>query len=558
MCFSKFYLSSIASLLVICMGVRMNILLVDDEQYVIESLKQKISWNKLLQMNIYTANNIRQAQTVIEMIPIHIIICDIVMPQGSGFDFMGWVREKGYSVQVIFLTSYAEFDYAKKAIALDSVDYLLKPIDFEKLTETIQKAVERIQKHQKYEEYRTESVKWNQSKHLIHGDFIKQIITGQIAATGSELEQVMERMQIDYKLTDLFIPVYIHFYRGNPGEEYFDESILKFILYNVMNELLDKIGVTVEMVYSEGQYRYIIVMKREDSFEESVTHLLADEMETFLTWEKEKVCLDMWCGIGQLVELRKIPEAIDVLRDMRENNLTVWNCVMYADKQNVRQIIYENAGLKIWERLLEDQNITELITQMDRYLENLEKMEMITLETLKKFRLDVIQLIYSYLSEQEIMAHRLFASKESEQLLQLALEGIKGAKAFIRHYVEKAVEYSKFANEPQSVADTLIKYIDQHYQEDIHREDLAELVFLNTDYISRIFKREKGVSISVYLLQKRVAAAKELLTETELPINSVSIYVGYSNFSYFTKMFRENTGYSPLEYRRQYKTSRKC
>lgn len=71
--------------------------------------------------------------------------------------------------------------------------------------------------------------------------------------------------------------------------------------------------------------------------------------------------------------------------------------------------------------------------------------------------------------------------------------------------------------------------------------------------MSRIFKKEAGISISAYLMQKRVEEAKNMLTRSSLPINTVSIYVGYSNFSYFTKMFRENTGFSPLEYRRKFK-----
>jgi len=49
-----------------------------------------------------------------------------------------------------------------------------------------------------------------------------------------------------------------------------------------------------------------------------------------------------------------------------------------------------------------------------------------------------------------------------------------------------------------------------------------------------------------------VEEAKKLLTQSSLPINTVSLYVGYSNFSYFTKMFKDNTGYAPLEYRRNF------
>ena len=97
-----------------------------------------------------------------------------------------------------------------------------------------------------------------------------------------------------------------------------------------------------------------------------------------------------------------------------------------------------------------------------------------------------------------------------------------------------------------------VRYIDAHYREEIHREELGELVFLNTDYLSRIFKKEKGISISNYIIQKRVEEAKKLLTQSSLPINTVSLYVGYSNFSYFTKMFKDNTGYAPLEYRRSF------
>ena len=63
---------------------------------------------------------------------------------------MEWVRKEELKVQVIFLTSYAEFDYARRAIQLNSVDYLLKPIDFEKLKAAVQRAAESVAKERKY------------------------------------------------------------------------------------------------------------------------------------------------------------------------------------------------------------------------------------------------------------------------------------------------------------------------------------------------------------------------------------------------------------------------
>ncbi|OYP52259.1 hypothetical protein CG709_02250 [Lachnotalea glycerini] len=164
-----------------------------------------------------------------------------------------------------------------------------------------------------------------------------------------------------------------------------------------------------------------------------------------------------------------------------------------------------------------------------------------------------MQMIYSWLDKQEIKAHLLFSTKESEKYYQNSLEGVMGAEQFAGYLIARAIEYKKYVNKTESVTEQLKQYIDKNYQQEIRRDELAELVYLNTDYMSRIFKKEVGVSISNYLLSKRVEEAKKLLSQSELPINSVSIYVGYSNFSYFTKMFRENTGYSPLEYRRKYK-----
>lgn len=155
--------------------------------------------------------------------------------------------------------------------------------------------------------------------------------------------------------------------------------------------------------------------------------------------------------------------------------------------------------------------------------------------------------------KEEIKAHLLFSEREDKQIREDALSGIYGALAYASDLIHEAVRYEKYVNRTATVTEKIRQYIDSHYQEEIRRDALAEMVYLNTDYMARIFKKEYGISISAYILRKRVEEAKNLLIHSDLPINTVSIYVGYSNFSYFTKMFKENTGYSPLEYRRKFK-----
>ena len=70
----------------------MNLLLVDDEEYVIESIKKNVDWELLDIGQIYTASSMQQAQTVMGLMPIHVIVSDIVMPKGSGFDSVSYTH----------------------------------------------------------------------------------------------------------------------------------------------------------------------------------------------------------------------------------------------------------------------------------------------------------------------------------------------------------------------------------------------------------------------------------------------------------------------------------
>ena len=118
--------------------------------------------------------------------------------------------------------------------------------------------------------------------------------------------------------------------------------------------------------------------------------------------------------------------------------------------------------------------------------------------------------------EREIKAYALFADADMENLHRNSLYGREEMMEYAGVLVRKAVQYRQYINKSDSVTSQVCAYIDAHYREEIHREELGELVFLNTDYLSRIFKKEKGISISNYIIQKRVEEAKKLLTQSTL------------------------------------------
>ncbi len=422
----------------------MKLLMLDDEEYVLESIRKNVDWEQQGIREIYSASSMKQAQRIMEMVPIDIIISDIVMPMQSGFDFIHWVRDNKYTVQVIFLTSYAEFDYARHAIAMSSIDYLLKPIDYDKLAAAVGKAAEKVTEARKSADDRTESRLWRQNQSLLRREFWMELLRGNRA--GDALLCYTEETE--------FLLLYLTFNDGVKSQSAWDEKTLYFIMENVLSEMLEGFGYLVEAVVPNDKGSSVTVCRKAAGNVQTVDRLKDKGVfERFIHWMGERLQMNIWCGVGSPGRADALSNSFALLQDMRDNSLSIRNRVLYQSDFEVPETSLQNPNLTVWKALL-------------------------------------------------------------EQIRQ---------------------------------------YIDVHYKEEIRRDSLGELVYLNTDYISRIFKKETGISISSYILKKRVEEAKKLLAQSNLPINTVSIYVGYSNFSYFTKMFKENTGYSPLDYRRKFR-----
>lgn len=128
----------------------------------------------------------------------------------------------------------------------------------------------------------------------------------------------------------------------------------------------------------------------------------------------------------------------------------------------------------------------------------------------------------------------------------------------IGRIVTKTQEIKGQERESDSVEERLSvvkNYIESHMQEKISVRDLAELVHINEQYLMRIFKRETGQSILEYITERRIIIASNLLKDTNYSINFIADCVGCENYSYFTKIFKKYTGFTPREYRMQFKKS---
>ena len=108
-------------------------------------------------------------------------------------------------------------------------------------------------------------------------------------------------------------------------------------------------------------------------------------------------------------------------------------------------------------------------------------------------------------------------------------------------------------NSEDSTIIRIVKYIQEHLEEEISLNILAEKFYLSSQYISQLFKNEIGVNFLAYLTNIRMENAKKLLISTSISIGEVSEKCGYSDYRVFTKLFKKQEGITPSQYRQNFK-----
>ena len=113
----------------------MNIMLVDDDRYVLEGLKKLLDWNTFHGKLTATASNGAEALELFLHTRPDVVISDIKMPVMDGISLARHIHEHVRDITIILLTSYGEFEYAQKAIQYQVANYILKPITKEKIND---------------------------------------------------------------------------------------------------------------------------------------------------------------------------------------------------------------------------------------------------------------------------------------------------------------------------------------------------------------------------------------------------------------------------------------
>ena len=576
------------------MGI--SILIVDDDRYLVEKLEETVQWERAGISMVFTAYNIRQAQRLIREFPIRLLLCDIDMPQGSGLELLEWVRSQKLRLECIFLSSYANFAYAQKALSLSTREYLLKPISSEELesavTRVVQEYLERDELERK-EEKEEDGGFWT-------------TFFGAVAGHRELLKQALSEGR--YRQDDACYLQMIRVWLDPREAGYRKElSLLDHRIRGLAHDFFEQEGQAPEEVVRVQEAGWMLVIKKRTCFEEFCAAsvrwkcFLADAIgqkvciyigrarpvtETERSWEVleelEKRFLPGEDGIfaersqedgivpgpkyaessAGKTGTREQPEETTVPGDHAESSAGKTGTREQPEETGEPVRIKPDAGeeaeecgplpWEIWQKSMDPAK--ELPAICDNICASLRKeyaAGLLTYERLERFLKELERFLYGYLGKNHLEFSELFDSAGFIRREKEAYISLGETIGFICWMFERLEGNSLNAGRQRDVVGQVKDYIEKHLGNELSRSLLAKEVWLSEDYVSKLFKSTTGMSLPTYIAARRMERAKEYLTHSALPVSRIAMEVGYSNFSYFSKTFRDATGMTPNEYRSQ-------
>jgi len=495
-----------------------KVMLVDDEIFITEGLKDLIDWKSIGLEVVQTADSGEEAIKKFNENPVDIIVTDINMPGKTGLELVKELKETGQNVKFIILSGYDEFSYAKRAIEYGVENYILKPIDEEELEAALKKLLANIAKE----------------KNTFNKGLDK---TGKLLAFLNGKYDVKEILGIKDD-------IYVDFYK----EKYTVSNI--FINSSKDKELYINIDSLVESIFKEqyevlyqfnGQIVIINGWEKNTSNEEILEayRKLKDRLVEMLKY-------DLFISIGSTV---------NIIDDLKDSYLVAKKLKKYMLTEGINTVLNENmvAHIKFKEMNFKDEidHINKLIIEKNRealesYVESIFDNKELTPKNIYDLSIKIVLLMDQVLEEFKVNK-KYKRESLSDTIIELCNESTReSVKTFIISELEELMA-SMYENtiKYSPVVQQIVNTVNERYYEELSLKTLAYQYNINSSYLGQIFNKEVGCSFSDYLNKTKNMKAKELILETNMKINDIAKEVGYIDSSYFYRKFKKFFGVSP-------------
>jgi two-component system response regulator YesN len=533
----------------------LNLLIVDDEFYAVEAIVQGVQWSELNITGVLQAYSVATAKERFRANDIHILIADIEMPGEDGLELLEWVNLHYPHVQTIFLTAHSNFQYAQKALQLGSFDYIVKPIDKKRLSKVIEQAVEAVRKDQglvaifkNYEQY---LALWNSNRPLLTESFWQQVVDQHISVQEASMLEYFKLYEIPFSPDKPVLALLFHIDYWDQEFSLRDMKVLQYAIKNAAAELLDG-GEGIQVFYDRQDHLFVLLpvgyqhIDRQEMRQRCVRFM--DACRTYFYSE-------LSCYISEAIPYKELPLTCRKLLEMERSNVTRLHPVQWHKEFSLSPMavtVFELTWLPELQELLEAGNTEGTKQLLDEMFTRLERSDHVTNETLQTIYYSILFMMVDLAQKHGVEAGSLYGGLARMDQAE-ATRTLLHCKKWTFDISETILKLQGQGRERNLLIDKIHLFIDQHLCEEFSREDIANHVHLNPVYVSRLYKKETGYSLTDYILEKRMERAQKYLVETSYKVTSIMEMIGYQSFSHFTQMFKKVYKMTPQEYRKSHR-----
>ena len=529
-----------------------TLLIVDDEEYALRGITQGIEWSALDIGRVLPASSFDEACEILTRETVDVVISDIEMPGRNGIDLLVWLQAHHPDTPTIFLTGHASFQYAHQALQHGCVEYLLKPVAYEQLTEVVKKALEQRQYEQDrqmqlayYEEYKH---LWHHQQPTLSGHLWRDLVQGRMPGDSHRIQELFRAMNIPVAPGQPVLLILVKIEHWQESLDAPDREVMRFAVRNIATETLlnDTAGAVFPLV-EEVQMAVIY-----DAGDARTMNTLIRNAETFIDNCNLHLGCQLSCYLSAPTEVAEISEACRELLRQEQENLTKPNSVIRVGEfEALSNSTLRAPDFPEWTMMLESGRLEPLLNRIRDYLKRIGEGHA-SKEMLESFCYGIISMVYGTLHKSGLEVSAVFLEK-ARIAEGLHIASPQQALQWAQELLEAVHGACMRSNRNESAMVREVKaFIESHILLNFTREDIANALHFNADYLSRVFKKETGSWLSDYIITHRMNIACKLLEETDKRIADIAQELGY-NHSHFARQFRNIIGQTPQEYRMKHR-----
>lgn len=531
----------------------LKVFLVEDESLIREGLKENIPWEQYGYEFVGDASDGEMALPMIRQTKPDVLITDIKMPFMDGLSLSKIVSNELPKTKIIIISGYDDFEYARQAIEVGAMQYLLKPITKMNLRKTLVELKEKIEQENAQDDYQLQyQSEMHSYEQFARRRFFEKLFQTDIAVKDIYEEAAKQSLEISaqsYNLIFFYMKVQNAERDVSLSDQFmrYQDEIMHYILRHpqyipfVWN--MDWIGVLVKTEAEHTKEFTNRCVEKIRNVCESADLTLEWYVANAQPVERLSMLHESYQTVNHYMAYRFICSELHLLNESTlamQLSKTIDSAPDYVDPASVDPQVIKD--------FLSKGSYMEISDFVSSYLQSIQN------ALHSKMFLDYMTLHIRFtvaaFCESLGMTNEKYRSG-MEEIVKRQAEGLELEPYFIQlleHALKLRDEESDFQS--KRILHKAQEYVDSHYEnENLSLNEVAGVVGVSPSYLSTVFSQSTEQTFIEYVTEKRMEKAKHLLKTTEQSSGEIALLVGYKDPHYFSFVFKKTQGMSPREYR---------